>query len=380
MRVHGKLCLLAVSAILALAGGMAVQVESVAATTAQAKSVGTVEFQERLLNWAVESEKRFGTGSALTEKIAVLTDEQVEMFMSAIDDPKAFLAATEQVVRAFAAEGADEQAAEAIRQDAPQGSRPSNSRNLMTLTPFSTDYPPNSGNYKTVIIDGINFFGIPATNTERCGSSQWADYVAVWFPLWKAIDTLDGACIVTGCDPTGVSCFVACGILETAKLALKVAAAPLDACSVHDGAIDGGELEATYENVRALLRSVELRRLHLQVLELAERKRYLVVATEAGAPVDVELTAIQAFDEQAGSFVNVSTASVTEVDSGTYVLKLNLPECDARGRQPRHNSDSCPPDKIFRLKVEHADAVDHPQHFGQVVFHRTASRGLATGQ
>ena len=45
----------------------------------------------------------------------------------------------------------------------------------------------------------------------------------------------------------------ACLPLEVAKAALKVAALPLEACDVHQGAIDGAEIEATFENVLTLL-------------------------------------------------------------------------------------------------------------------------------
>jgi hypothetical protein len=74
--------------------------------------------------------------------------------------------------------------------------------------------------------------------------------------LNKGIDTLDGACVVAGCDPIGIVCAAVCGILETAKIALKVAAVPLEACDIHQGAIDGAEIEATYENTLGLVGDV----------------------------------------------------------------------------------------------------------------------------
>lgn len=370
MRVHGILGRLAIGAILILGAG----------TAGQAKSVEPGEFRDRMMVWATESDRRFGTESGLAAKLGALSDEQIEILMSSIGDPEAFLAATERVVLRFAEQRAGGQEAQAGPRDASPGPTSESSLSLITLAPFPPSYPPNSGPYKTTIIDLINFFGIPATNTEGCGTTEWAGFVAVWYPLWQAIDALDGACVVAGCDPTGAACFIACGILETAKLALKVAETPLQACGIHGGAVDGAESEATYENVLKLLGSAELRRVHLQVLELAERKRYLVVATEAGAPVDVEFTAIQAFDEQAASFVNLSAATVTEVEPGSYVLRLNLPPCHADRRQVRHDDDPCFPDKVFRVQVQHDDLVNHPRHYGQVVFHRTASRGLATGQ
>jgi hypothetical protein len=353
MRVYRMLGRLAAGVILVLAAG----------TTVQAKKIDPEEFRVRLMSWAVESEKTFGTGYDLANKLGALSEEQVKMFMSAIEDPEAFLAAIDRAAHQLAVQSAGKGRTQAGRQDAPLRSAPPSPANLTSPTPFPPDYPPDSGSYKAVIIDGITFFGIPASSTDRCGTTEWAKYVAVWFPLWKAIDTLDGACVVAGCDPTGVVCAIACGVLETAKVALKVAAVPLQLCDVHEGAINGAEIEATHENVLTLLRTVELRRVHLQVIELAERKQYLVVTTVAGKPVDVEFLAIQAFDDRSDSFVDISSASVTTVEPGNYVVQLNLAP---------HG-----PDKIFRFQVKHDDDVDQ---FGEAVFHRTASRGIATGQ
>ena len=107
---------------------------------------------------------------------------------------------------------------------------------------------------KDTIIDEIASFGIGgASSINRCDASDWGTFVGVWWPLNKAIDTLDGACAVHTCDPSGISCSIICGIFETAKISLKIAAVPLEACAVHQGAIDKAEIEATYENTLGLV-------------------------------------------------------------------------------------------------------------------------------
>lgn len=217
---------------------------------AQQRAIDPVEFRERLMTWAVASEQTFGPGLRLAEKLAALSDEQVVMWLSTFEDPDAFLRSTERVVRRLQEPGPTPGA-----EEAPTPIEPLSATNL--TTPFPPDYPPGSGPYKNVIIDGIADFGISgASNTNRCDASDWGDYVAVWWPLNKVFDELDGACVVAGCDPTGVACAIACGILETAKIALKVAAVPLEACDVHQGAIDGAEIEATYENTLGLVGDV----------------------------------------------------------------------------------------------------------------------------
>jgi hypothetical protein len=219
--------------------------------TAQAQEVGSEKFRERMIAWAWASEQAFQSGEPVADKIAALSNEQIEIWLSMIEDPDALLTSLDRVVEQL------------------QGQIPGMSRTppVETLTPttlttsftpdYPPDYPPGSGPYKSAILDSIAFFSIGgASITDRCSASDWGNYVAVWWPFNKGIDVLDGACVVAGCDPTGVVCGGICGILEAAKLALKVAAIPLEACDVHQGAIDGAEIEATYENTKGLVGDV----------------------------------------------------------------------------------------------------------------------------
>lgn len=237
--VHGiRVGLAASTLLLVLAGG----------ATAQERKIDPIEFRERLISWALASEQASGSTLQLAEKIAALSNEQVEMWLNTIDDPEAFLSSTERV---------SERLREPATATQPAAAPISPLSPTTLTTPFPPDYPPGSGPYKTQILDAIAGFGISgASSSNRCDTSDWADYVAVWWPLNKGIDIFDGACVVAGCDPTGIACAVACGILETAKIALKVAAVPLEACGVHDGAIDGAEIEATYENTLGLVGDV----------------------------------------------------------------------------------------------------------------------------
>ena len=215
--------------------------------TAQAQEVGPGKFRERMIAWAWASEQVFQPEEPVADKIAALSNEQIEIWLSMIEDPDAFLTSLDRVVEQL------------------QGQIPGTSRTppVETLTPttlttsFTPDYPPESGSYKTWILGGISTFGIGgASSTDRCSASDWGNYVAVWWPLNKAIDCFDMACVVAGCDQTGVICASVCGTLEIAKVVLKVAAIPLEACDVHQGAIDGAEIEATYENTKGLVGDV----------------------------------------------------------------------------------------------------------------------------
>jgi hypothetical protein len=225
------------------------------AATEKSGAISPEEFRNRMVDWALASELANPSGENLAFKISVLTNEQITDWIATIDDPAAFLGSTERVTTLLAERGADKYLASDLESDAGARSAPLSTTTLTTL--FPPDYPPGSGAYKDTIIDAAEGFGIAgASSTNRCDASDWGDYVGVWWPLNKGIDTLDGACVVTGCDITGISCFIACGILETAKIALKIAAVPLEACDIHQGAIDGAEIEATYENTKGLVGDV----------------------------------------------------------------------------------------------------------------------------
>lgn len=223
-------------------------------TGAMAQQVSPQEFRARLTAWATASTAVAGPAARdLVERINALSDEQLAEWLSLIDDPDAFLKSLEKVTRRLEEHGVKSQSTEPRQftpltpgMESPTGLAPSIS--AATVASFPPDYPPDSGAYKDNILDTITGFGITASNTNRCDATEWGEYVGVWWPLNTAFDAVDGACVVAGCDPTGVVCAVLCTVLEVAKAALKIAAMPLEACNVHQSAIDGAEVEAAYEN------------------------------------------------------------------------------------------------------------------------------------
>jgi hypothetical protein len=419
---------------LLMLGAATAQAQEVAQAQAKQPTVSPAEFRERMIEWAIVSEQAYKPGEDLAVKIASLSDEQIANWLALIENPEAFLTSVERVTGRQQEQAAkqfqDQQESVLSKQDEVGpimlGPAPP------LTTPFPPDYPPGSGAYKDTVIDAISFYG----------------------------DALDGACVVAGCDPTGISCFVACGILETAKVALKVAAVPLEACDVHQGAIDGAELEAAYENtlgmlgdvahvhsdlgshdanidadlaahdanidgdlaahdahinadleahdahidadlaahdanlaahdahinadleahdahinadleqhdadIKALLdgvqetldEKIELRRVHMQVLQVQNRQRYLVSTKEAGIAVSVDFLSIEVFNDKTSAFQTIPTATVDELEPGLYDVRFNL--------GPKS------PDKIFRIRVRHDEMYDH---FGEIMFNRIFEDG-----
>jgi hypothetical protein len=133
--------------------------------------------------------------------------------------------------------------------------------------------------------------------------------------------------------------------------------------SAHDTHINA-DLEQHDEDVKGLLggvqqtldEQIELRKVHMQVLQLEQRKRYLVTTKEAGIAIGVIVESVEVFNESTDAFQAIPGAVVTELEPGLYDVALNI------GPQE--------PDKVFRIRVRHDEAWDH---FGEIVFHRTST-------
>ena len=121
-----------------------------------------------------------------------------------------------------------------------------------------------------------------------------------------------------------------------------------------------GDFAALVQNV------IELKRVHLQVIEVKEKKRYLLVATEVGLPVDVSLLpvgGVRVSDLKGNpiSLVDVTSNAVGTNVTGTGILdvQINLPD--------NLEEDA----KLFEFQVVH-DHGGGLLHFGTIAVHRGA--------
>lgn len=216
-------------------------------------------FRHVLLTWAQSLEETFGVGSRASNAFSEASYEDLETWLSYMDDREQFLGAVGRTVARLEAAKASAGAAasqlefkETTRQSqGVVGILPA------VIAPFPTDYPPNSGAYKNVVINGINAFGIAATSQDRCDNASWDDFLAAWYIIFKTLSGLDGACTVAGCDPTGIVCASVCAPLAIAAVGLEIAAVPVDLCDIHAGAVDSAEIEAAYENSLIIIEGLQ---------------------------------------------------------------------------------------------------------------------------
>lgn len=169
-----------------------------------------------------------------------------------------------------------------------------------------------------------------------------------------------------------------------------------------EGAIDSAEIEGTYHRVghlhtdladvdsdlathhtiindkldtmgddinvvqETLETTIELRRIHLQVVELKEKVRFLLATEEGGVPVDVTLIGVTAsqgvVDHKPLTFVAVPAVGTPTGATGLLDVALDLPS-------------DLPNAKIFQFQVKDTHRNDggnvSHEHFGTVVYQRT---------
>ena len=121
-----------------------------------------------------------------------------------------------------------------------------------------------------------------------------------------------------------------------------------------------GDFAALVQNV------IELKRVHLQVIEVKEKKRYLLVATEVGLPVDVSLLpvgGVRVSDLKGNpiSLVDVTSNAVGTNVTGTGILDVHI-------NLPNNLEEDA---KLFEFQVVH-DHGGGLLHFGTIAVHRGA--------
>ncbi|MCA1032798.1 SBBP repeat-containing protein [Bacillus timonensis] len=113
----------------------------------------------------------------------------------------------------------------------------------------------------------------------------------------------------------------------------------------------------------AVLNTVEMKKVHLQVIELKEKRKFLISATEAGKPVDVQFISIKAANEKDLNFVELlGNSTITIVQQGLHLVEIDLP----KGFK---NPD------IFVFQVEHSHGL--VTHFGTIMVSRKNNDNLA---
>jgi hypothetical protein len=146
-----------------------------------------------------------------------------------------------------------------------------------------------------------------------------------------------------------------------------------------------GHLKEKMQGVQSALDyKVEWRRIHLNVIEVKEKREFLVNVTEAGRPAYVETYLVRVSGKDPVSFIDITDSTTwTEVYPGTYLVEVELP-------QSGKNAD------VFSFEVAHFELVlddngepvldeetNEPisvEHSGSTLFDRSGQNTICTGQ
>ncbi len=137
----------------------------------------------------------------------------------------------------------------------------------------------------------------------------------------------------------------------------------------------GGELFENY-----VKNFIEQRSVHLQVIELEQRTKFLVSATIGGKPVSVALESVQVIDDQdlklaSHTYKDVTASTTFTAETGAPGLYIMTISPTAVVTPPRYMNKV----DIYRIVVKH-DEGNGVVHDGSVIFDRDHSDNLAMGQ
>ena len=329
----------------------------------------------------------------LEDKVRELTDEEFEYLYEVFPDHRGFADAVERLTSTV---GTTEESEQTL--------------GVASVSPATNLFPPNypSGteyDVLTATLEGLDYLtdtnGDGKLNDERCDPNPIADLHIAIKAQEIAWAVAHYACEVV--QPFQVFACVTASVLQETVYGCEI---PILQCAYQDALADSAEIEAGYENSVALSgqladhdtnidgdlaahdvhlaahddkmtdmvttvqftldNSVELRSVHLQVIELKEKREFLVTATEGGQPLaNVQFVALQVSTKDPVSFMDVTANStVSMVQEGIYLVQIDLP------RQAQ-NAD------IFAFQVQHDNAVPH---YGFTLFDRTHENNLGMGQ
>lgn len=200
----------------------------------------------------------------------------------------------------------------------------------------------------------------------------------IWSVSDRACGTVAVAIGAVG-NPQNAVCIAADIILFTAKALVNAAQATVDHIAFCDGAVDSAEIEGAYERAGHIHEDLEkvqetlekLRKLHLAVIQVEEKKHYLLGVTEAGSPVSgAQLVSLHAGAPKKGQPFQDITGSTTTTELTPGVLEVRLSSLPSA-------VDS---DTIFQFHVEIVDDNPFPRFGTALVPGDSNSTYLGPGQ
>jgi hypothetical protein len=264
-----------------------------------------------------------------------MTDDEFQCVYEVFPDPAEFMEAVSMMMPAPSVEAAS------------MGISPETAAAVTSAVPttyFPPPYPTGSS-YEvfTATLEGLDLLSDSADpdtdlNNERCSADGEAEIQIALAAEKLAAITAQAFCdvivVAAGFGTNAVACGVAAG-LQMAVAATEIAESQ---CALQDALVDSAEIEATYENTTMMLghlediqykldHIVELRQVHLEVVEVTEGREFLVAASVGGQPVEVALISALAANHNTISFEDITAhTTVSVVSPGIHLVQIDLPQ------------------------------------------------------
>ena len=204
------------------------------------------EVQQAVATLLYEIEEAAGLEHEASDAIYNLTEERKKTLYGSVKNKKEYMdSAYKALDRIQSAKAASKQEAN-ILQDATEDT-------LLALTPPTPPYTPNYPPTYSAAYNIVKTLGLTSSNEDRCDGVGLEIYENIFYAAEDLAAVGDAACSFIGCDPTGVACAIACGVVEGYKLAVLAARIPSDSCNKHNEGVNAAEIEAGYENSVAAL-------------------------------------------------------------------------------------------------------------------------------
>lgn len=200
-------------------------------------------FRQVLSGLLAGMENAMGLPPNASEAVRNASPQELDLMLRYVENPEAFYSSAQRIQGYLAA--------------GEQGLRGSGSdlsaRTAQMTAPFTPDYPSSTGLYADLVLGQLAAFDLITYASDRCDSDKLGDFYSIYYIAKKISEQADGVCVLAGCDPTGIGCAIACGVVEIYKVAVVTAALPLELCAYQDNNIDSAEIQAGYQNSVSIL-------------------------------------------------------------------------------------------------------------------------------
>ena len=182
-------------------------------------SVSAAEFRDAVIDFArmrqdgEKDHELWVTSNVLLEQVMALDEDQLNTWLSALPDPERYIELLRSPPKELV-KPTSEPGKSVARLDASTITAPNSASGDLDSRPYRPAYPGGTDAWFNAMITPlsiINYLGVEEEpDARRCLFEPWSERYERWVNTKTASNVLEVACLVAGCDPTGIGCAAAC--------------------------------------------------------------------------------------------------------------------------------------------------------------------------